>query len=132
MDRRRFLHMFLTAPALTPLLLAAEQATHHGGELFLISDKPEDYLPVLLAESAGFLPLAGKSFCFNSPHPQQQQLRQRLEKLGWAPAALPSRAHLRLSPPSPLSGRDGSGMSAPENSAAYGMPWDRARSHRHL
>lgn len=97
MDRRRFLHMFLTAPALTPLLLAAEQATHHGGELFLISDKPEDYLPVLLAESAGFLPLAGKSFCFNSPHPQQQQLRQRLEKLGWAPAALPSRAHLRLS-----------------------------------
>ena len=62
MDRRRFLHMFLTAPALTPLLLAAEQATHHGGELFLISDKPELYLPVLLAESAGFLPLAGKTF----------------------------------------------------------------------
>ena len=96
MDRRRFLHTFLTAPALTPLLLAAKQP-HHSGELFLISEEPEDYLPVLLAESAGFLPAAGKTFAFISPHPRQQPLRHRLERRGWVPAAVPSRAHLTLS-----------------------------------
>jgi hypothetical protein len=41
--------------------------------------------------------LAGKTFSFNSPHPRQQQLHHSLERLGWVPAALPSRAHLRLS-----------------------------------
>ena len=96
MDRRRFLHMFLTAPALTPLLLAAKPSSH-SGDLYLISEEPEAYLPVLLAESADFLPTVGKTFSFNSPHPLQRQLRPCLEKQGWVPAAIPSRAHLTFS-----------------------------------
>jgi len=96
MDRRHFLHMFLTAPALTPLWLAAKQ-TRHSGELYLISDEPADYLPVLLTESRGFQPIDGTSFAFLSPHPHRQQLQSQLERRGWSPAAVATHAHLTLS-----------------------------------
>ena len=96
MDRRSFLHTFLTVPALTPLWLAAKQ-TRHRGELYLISDKPSEYLPRLLAESKDFQSAKGTSFAFLSPHPNAHQLQAQLVKQGWTPTADPSRAHLTLS-----------------------------------
>lgn len=96
MDRRSFLHTFISVPALTPLWLAAK-STHHSGELYLISDEPAEYLPRLLAEAEGFQPAKGTSFAFLSPHPVEPLLRTQLEKRGWTAAADPGRAHLTLS-----------------------------------
>jgi hypothetical protein len=97
MDRRRFLQTLIsTAPALTPLVLAAKQ-THHSGELYLISDEPQGYLPALLGEAEAFQPIASRTFAFLTPHPRGPQLRAGLMGQGWSPAADSARALLTLS-----------------------------------
>ncbi len=95
MHRRRFLHTFLAAPALTPLLLAADKI-HPRGELHLISDEPEAYLPLLLAESADIPSRSRKTFAFLSPHPRRSRLFSTLTDQGWEPETDPSRAQLTL------------------------------------
>ncbi len=96
MDRRHFMNMFLAAPALAPLLLAAKQ-TSHSGELYLISDEPQKYLPSLLAASAPFQAAKDQTFAFITPHPREQRLCASLELQGWKAEADPSLAYLTLS-----------------------------------
>ena len=96
MDRRHFLNMFLAAPALAPLLLAAKQ-TGYSGELYLISDEPQEFLPLLMAEFAPFQTATKKTFAFLTFHPREQLLRADMKKRGWKEEADSSRAHLTLS-----------------------------------
>lgn len=98
MDRRRFLLTCLaTVPALTPSVLAADK-TRYGGELYLISDDPQDDLPALLREAEAFLPTGSRrAFTFLTPHPLEQRMRTRLAAFGWSPVPDRERANLTLS-----------------------------------
>ncbi len=96
MRRRRFLHTFLAAPALAPLLWVGKRP-HPRGDLYLISDEPEAYLPLLLAESTGVQSVPHKTFTFHSPHPRRTRLLSILNGQGWAQEADPAQALLTLS-----------------------------------
>lgn len=96
MDRRHFLNMFLAAPALAPLLMAAKHAGY-SGELYVISDKPQEFLSLLMAEFTPLHTAAKKTFAFLTFHPHERLLSADLEKRGWRKEADSSRAHLTLS-----------------------------------
>ncbi len=96
MDRRHFMNMFLAAPALAPLLMAAKQ-TGYGSELYLISDEPQESLPQLMTEFSPIQLTKKNTFAFLTPHPRARQLRAGLTGLGWREESDPSLAHLTLS-----------------------------------
>jgi len=96
MDRRRFFQTLLSAPLLTPLLLAS-QSRDSDREIYLISDSPQEHLPVLLKELLrGRSGLPG-SFAFNENSPPQNALKHALSRSGWQVAPLSSDADLKIS-----------------------------------
>jgi hypothetical protein len=96
MDRRRFFQTLLSAPLLTPLLLAS-QSRESDHEIYLISDTPHAHLPVLLKELLrGRLGHTG-SFAFNENSPHENSLKHTLSQSGWRLVPHPSEADLKIS-----------------------------------
>jgi hypothetical protein len=96
MDRRRFFQALLSAPILTPLLLAS-QSRESDREVYLISDAPHTHLPVLLKELLrGRFGLPG-SFAFSDYSPHKNTLKHALSRSGWQLAHHPSDADLIIS-----------------------------------
>jgi len=96
MDRRHFFQTLLSAPLLTPLLLAS-QSRGPDREVYLISDTPHSHLPVLLKEllrGRGGLP---GSFAFSENLPHKNLLISALSRSGFQPAQNPTEAVLKIS-----------------------------------
>jgi len=83
MDRRDFLQVLLFSSVLPPLLRAGESSG--GSEIYLLSDRPDFFLPRLLEAMAskdrGFRPGA---FSLAS-HPLGPSLKKALVRHGWRP-----------------------------------------------
>jgi hypothetical protein len=95
MDRRDFFKTIFASPLLTPLLLASSFSSND--ELFLLADRPEIYLPVLLEElGMGNIGFVRSSFSLNA-HPRKKALSQALKTSGWTQASQPQKADLTLS-----------------------------------
>ena len=96
MDRRHFFQTFLSAPLLTPLLLAS-QSRETEREIHLISDTPQAFFPVLLKElwrgRSGFP--GSFSFCEMSPY--TRTLKHALSRSGWQFSPDPSVSELKIS-----------------------------------
>jgi hypothetical protein len=96
MDRRRFFQALLSAPILTPLLLAS-QSRESDREVYLISDTPHTHLPVLLKELFRARKEVPGSFSFCDPSPHSNNLHRVLSLNGWQFAPNPSEADLNIS-----------------------------------
>jgi hypothetical protein len=96
MDRRRFFQTLLSAPLLTPLLLAS-QSRESDREIFLISDKPHAYLPVLLKELLRGQSCIPGSYAFSENSPHKDTLKHALSRSGWQFAPRFSDADLKIS-----------------------------------
>lgn len=95
MDRRDFFKTIFAAPLFTPLLLSSK--TPPNDEIYLIADRPEEYLPVLLEELEKRGVGVHKSrFVINS-HPQEKALSRALEITGWRPASPFQKSDLTIS-----------------------------------
>jgi len=68
MDRRDFFKIMLATPVLTPIILSSKK-TRNDLELFLISEKPHVFLPLLLQQIQEYSPNEGRTFTFLNPHP---------------------------------------------------------------
>lgn len=80
---------------MTPFLLASPFSSND--DLFLIADRPEVYLPVLLEElGMGNIGFGRNSFYLNA-HPRKKALSQTLKTSGWTRANQPQEADLNLS-----------------------------------
>jgi hypothetical protein len=96
MDRRRFFQTLLSAPLLTPLLLAS-QSRESDREIYLISDTPHTHLPVLLKELLrGRSGLPG-SFAIRENSPHKNALKHALSQSGWQFSPRSSDADLKIS-----------------------------------
>jgi len=95
MDRRRFFQTLLSAPLLTPLLLAS-QSRESDREIHLISDAPHAHLPVLLKELLRGQGRPG-SFVFSENFPHKNTLKHALSRSGWQFATRFSDADLKIS-----------------------------------
>ncbi len=96
MDRRRFFQTLLSAPILTPLLLAS-QPRESDREVYLISDEPYSYLPLLSKELFRPRKEAPGSFSFDDTSPHSKKLHQALSQNGWKFIPNPSEADLSIS-----------------------------------
>jgi hypothetical protein len=99
MDRRDFFKIMLTTPVLTPLILSSKK-TRNGLELFLISEEPQMFLPLLLQQIQEYSPNSpneGRTFTFLNPHPREKGLKKILSEKGWRFVQDPATAHLTLS-----------------------------------
>ncbi len=96
MDRRCFFQTLLSAPILTPLLLAS-QSRGSDREIYLISDTPHTHLPLLSKELFQTRKATPGTFSFYDPSPHTHKLRQALSLLGWLSVPNPSRADLCIS-----------------------------------
>jgi hypothetical protein len=96
MNRRHFFQTLLSAPLLTPLLLAS-QSRESDREIHLISDTPHVYLPILLKELfRGRNGLPG-SFAFSENSLHKNALHHALSRSGWQFITPVSDADLKLS-----------------------------------
>jgi hypothetical protein len=96
MDRRRFFQTLLSAPLLTPLLLASQSRDSHR-EVYLISDTPNTHLPVLLKELfRGRIGLP-RSFAFSEDSHHINTLKHALSRFGWQLVPRPSDADIKIS-----------------------------------
>lgn len=95
MDRRDFFKTMLVTPLLTPILLASKASAND--ELYLISDKPQIFLPALLQELENLNLVSGRNYVFTNGHPQKRPLVASLEKHGWTLVPRPSQTDLSLS-----------------------------------
>jgi hypothetical protein len=95
MDRRDFFRTMIAAPLLTPFLLDLKPST--DDELFLISDKPQTILPVLLEELGKWKGISGQTLAFSNQHPEKKALIHLFEKNGWVHVLPSSQADLSLS-----------------------------------
>jgi hypothetical protein len=96
MDRRRFFQTLLSAPLLTPLLLAS-QYRESDREIHLISDAPHAHLPVLLKELLRGQSGIPGSFAFSENSPHKNTLKHALSRSGWQFATRFSDADLKIS-----------------------------------
>ncbi len=96
MDRRHFFQTLLSAPLLTPLLLAS-QSRESDREIILISDTPHIHLPLLLKELFRNRTDTPRSFAFFDSSPHTNKLKHALSRSGWQLAPDPSVAHLQIS-----------------------------------
>jgi len=96
MDRRRFFQTLLSAPLLTPLLLAS-QSRESDREIYLISDTPHTHLPVLLKELLRGRTGLPSSFAFSENSPHRNTLNQALSRSGWQFVSRSSDADLKIS-----------------------------------
>lgn len=95
MDRRDFFRTMIVTPLLTPFLLASKSSGYD--ELFLISDKPQTILPLLLQELGKRKGISGKKVAFSNEHPQKKVLIQTFERNGWVHVLSPSQSDLSIS-----------------------------------
>ena len=96
MDRRRFFQTLLSAPILTPLLLAS-QARESEREVYLISDKPHTHLPVLTKELFRNPKEQPSTFSFCDLSPHTHKLQHALSQNGWRFVPHPTDADLNIS-----------------------------------
>jgi len=96
MDRRNFIKTVLSTSLLTPLLVRA-RPTEPDLALFLISDNPQDYLPMIMGELGTEPSFWLGRFSFLTPHPSEQEIRRALAANGWRYSASPCSAGLNLS-----------------------------------
>jgi len=82
MNRRRFFQTLLSAPILTPLLLAS-QSSDSEREVYLISDTPHEHLPELLKELVRARRARPGSFSIPDPSPHSDKLHRALSQDGW-------------------------------------------------
>ena len=98
MDRRLFFKSVFTSSLALPLAAALEaHAPAGGGALYVISDAPQDFLPVLL-ESAGRASGAeGRRLAFAQSHSLAEAVRRSLAGQGWTEAPHGSAPDIRIS-----------------------------------
>jgi hypothetical protein len=96
MDRRHFFQFLLSAPLLTPLLIASH-SRKTDREIYLISDTPHTFLPLLLKELLRNQAEIPHSFVFCDPSPHTNILKHSLSRLGWRLTPNPSDAYLKIS-----------------------------------
>ncbi len=82
MDRRGFFQTLLSAPILTPLLLAS-QTRESDREVYLISDTPHTYLPLLIKELFRTWKSVPGTFSICDPSPYTNKLNHALARSGW-------------------------------------------------
>jgi hypothetical protein len=96
MDRRSFFKTvsstLVTAPLLAPYVLASKK-THASRELFVISDEPHRYLPVIIRQAGG---TSGGRFFFLDSHPLSGKVAERLSGSGWKSAETAQSADITL------------------------------------
>jgi hypothetical protein len=99
MDRRRFLQTVLSSTLAVPLAAGLKPATaaSPGGELFIISDTPQDVLPSLLAGLSGQGLVPGRLFSLAASDPLTAAVGAALEKDGWRRSGPGRRSDLVLS-----------------------------------
>lgn len=95
MDRRDFFKTIFATPLLAPLLFGSSASAND--ELFLITDSPENCLPLLLQELRHQDKSFGRSYAVSSSHPQKQALSRTLKANGWIKASPNQKADLTLS-----------------------------------
>jgi hypothetical protein len=96
MDRRIFFKTFLSTSLLTPLILSSRN-TKNSLDLYLITDRPQDYFPLILKESGSLEKISSRFFRFLNPHPQNRALSDSLVRSGWTQAGSSEKASLCLS-----------------------------------
>lgn len=84
----------LTTSLTAPWFLAAKKNSP-SIELYLISDTPEETLPLLLPELNQSGLYQGKNFAFSQGHPREKAVELALKTLGWNLAPL-NKADLRI------------------------------------
>src|SRR4030042_5379916 len=96
MDRRSFIKTFFSAPFLPPLLARA-RCTELDIVLYLISDHPQDHLPVILGGIGTEPSFWSGRFSFHNPHASEEEIQRVLGRIGWRYASPASLMGLRLS-----------------------------------
>jgi len=96
MDRRSFIKTFFSAPFLTPLLGRA-RFTEPGFVLCLISDHPQDHLPLIFGEIGTEPSFWLGRFSFRNPHPSEEEIKRVLGRIGWRYASPASSRGLSFS-----------------------------------
>ena len=95
MVRRDFLKTIFATPLLGPFLFGSPSSANE--ELFLISDSPQTFLPILL-EKVGYKNKAvGRRFAVIGDHPQKTALSHALIESGWTQTGPLQHADLSLS-----------------------------------
>ncbi|MBM3285711.1 MAG: hypothetical protein FJY81_07535 [Candidatus Aminicenantes bacterium] len=92
MERRDFLKTLLATSLASPLLSAAK-ALPAATSLYLISDRPESFLPTILKEIAPRPWPQRQAFSLDASHPSAEPLRRALCRAGWvfaSPASAPA------------------------------------------
>lgn len=95
MNRRNFFKTIMAAPLLAPFLLASKSS--QIDELFLISDRPEIFLPTILEELGNRNNGYGRSYSVFKTHPQEKIISQALKASGWTQAFPHQKADLTIS-----------------------------------
>lgn len=96
MDRRDFFKTCMAAPLITRLSLSSERKKG-STELYLITDRPQQFLPSILGElhELGLIP--GNTFTFSSPHPEEKEIKRALTMNGYRQTPTVFSASLSLS-----------------------------------
>ncbi len=82
MDRREFFRTIISS-ALLPPLLATSRSPSSSSELYLISDSPHLFLPILFEGLQKFGLYSGRNFFFRNFHPQAEKIQKNLSQKGW-------------------------------------------------
>lgn len=96
MNRRNFFKIMLATPVLTPLILSSKK-TRNDLELFLISEEPQIFLPLILQQIQEYSPNEGRTFTFLNLHPKENGLTKTLTEKGWRFVQKPASSHMILS-----------------------------------
>jgi hypothetical protein len=94
MDRRDFIKTMASVPLIAPLSRLSAAASKN--EVFLIADRPDIYLPVLLDDLKTRIASLSQRLSFHVP-PQENALAQALIRAGWTPAPSFQKAALNIS-----------------------------------
>ncbi len=95
MDRRHFIKTIFSTTLFSPLILKAEPRESKA-ELYLISSRPESYLPTILEEIKKKNIFSSQSLSFPSFHPREKEISHALLRQGW-PSPPSPRADLLFS-----------------------------------
>ncbi len=96
MKRRDFFKQIFWTPLITPALISS--ATDRGSlQLYIISDTPHLFLPLLLRELKSFQRITDRTFAFSTDHPQAKEIKRTLQREGWRLASRASSPELSLS-----------------------------------
>lgn len=95
MDRRDFFKTVFASSLLTPFFLDSPSSAND--ELFIISDRPEIYLPSLLEKLGNHTKSWDRSYSIPELHPRKTALSQTLKTSGWTTPSPGHTADLLLS-----------------------------------